>query len=389
MKSRFRLSVASLATVAALTLAACGDSSGADAATGDAGTAGNGGASSDSANATSLADFGDMDGLVAAANAEGQLNIIALPHDWSNWGEVIALFKETYPEITVNEQNPNASSQEEIDAMTTNAGTDAAPDVVDIGLAVATANTDMFAKYRVGAWDQIPDAIKNADGRYWADYTGIMSIGYNKSLYGEITSLEDLMDPQFAGTVALNGKPAEAGAAFNGFVMANIASGGTLEDLQPGLDYFAGLMDAGNLTTVDVTNATIDSGQTGVVFDWSYNHKSHQDRLAGMGVEWEYFVPAGAEVASYYNQAINKDAPHPAAARLWQEFLYSPDAQNLWLKGGSTPVLQQWMIDEGTINEEYLADALELSGEPTTYDSDTSARITEFLQGNWDATIGN
>lgn len=387
MKSTVRFASVAAIGALALSLAAC-DGASSDGASSSA--AGSTGASDvDAATATSVEDFGGMEGLVAAAEAEGQLNIIALPHDWSNWGEVIALFKETYPNITVNEQNPNASSQEEIDAIRTNAGTDAAPDTVDVGLAVAVASTDEFAPYFVQNWDQIPDAVKHPEGLYWADYTGIMSVGYNKTLYGEITSLEDLMDPKFAGTVALNGKPAEAGAAFNGFIMANLANGGTLENLQPGLDYFAALNEVGNLTTVDVTNATIDSGETGVTFDWSYNHKSHQERLAAMGIEWDYFVPAGAEVASYYNQAINKDAPHPAAARLWQEFLYTPEAQNLWLAGGSTPILQQWMIDEGTIDEEALAGALELSGEPTTYDSATSDAITQFLAENWDATIGN
>ena len=41
-------------------------------------------------------------------------------------------------------------------------------------------------------------------------------------------------------------------------------------------------------------------------------------------------------MAGYYYQAINADAPHPAAARLWQEFLYSDEGQNLspWVACG-------------------------------------------------------
>ena len=51
---------------------------------------------------------------------EGALNVIALPHDWSNYGEVIESFKKKYPEIKVTELNPNASSKEELDAAKTN-----------------------------------------------------------------------------------------------------------------------------------------------------------------------------------------------------------------------------------------------------------------------------
>ena len=62
-------------------------------------------------------------------------------------------------------------------------------------------------------------------------------------------------------------------------------------------------------------------------------------------------------MASYYIQAINKDAPHPAAARLWQEYLFSPEGQNTWLKGFARPVLQDKLIADGTIDQEAL-DAL-------------------------------
>lgn len=203
--------------------------------------------------------------------------------------------------------------------------------------AIAATSTDYFAPYKVQAWDKIPDTAKDADGAYYADYTGIMSVGWNADKYGDISSLDDLLDPKFAGTVALNGKPAEAGAAFNGYLMANQLAGGDINNLQPGLDYFKKLKEAGNLTTVDVTNGTIDSGQTGVVFDWTYNQASYKKELKDKGVNWKYKTFPKAQVVSYYNQAINKDAPHPAAARLWEKYLYTADAQNLWFKGGANP----------------------------------------------------
>ena len=241
-----------MAAVPALSMAACGSSSSSSASSGKAVTV-----NEKSAKATSLKDFGTMDDLVAAAEKEGALNVIALPHDWSDYGEVIAAFKKKYPKIKITELNPNASSKEEIDAGKTNKGTDAAPDVYDLGLAVASTNTEQFAPYKVQAWNDIPDSVKDADGKYYADYTGIMSIGWNADKYGDISSLDDLLDSKFAGTVALNGKPAEAGAAFNGFVMANQLSGGTIKNLQPGLDFFRKLKEAGTeyvATFIGLTN---------------------------------------------------------------------------------------------------------------------------------------
>lgn len=381
-----RRAAVGLAAGLALLLSACGGGSTTGTSTSGSSSSAN---TSEAASATSLKDFGSLADLEAAAKAEGALNVIALPHDWSNYGEVIDTFKKKYPEITVNEANPNASSKEEIDAINTNKGTDKAPDVVDVGAAVAEEYKDMFAPYKVEAWDDIAEGAKNADGLYYGDYTGIMSLGYNKTKYGEITSFDQLTDPKFKSTVALNGKPAEAGAAFNGFLAANLGNGGTLENLQPGLDFFKKLKDAGTLTTVDVTNATIDSGQTGVVFDWSYNQASTKERLGGQGVDWEYMVLPGSEVASYYNQAINKDAPHPAAARLWEEYLYSPEAQNLWMKGGATPILLDKMKEDGTADQAALDSQVKTSKAPTTYSDEDSKRITDWLAANWDKTIGN
>lgn len=339
--------------------------------------------------AVSIDDFGGMEGLEKAAKAEGQLNLIALPHDWSNWGGVIEAFKNKYPEITVNEQSPNASSKEEIDAIKTNAGTDKAPDTVDVGLAVAVDSTQYFAAYETQGAAKIDPKLKNKDKLFTPDYTGVMSLGWNKTKYGDVKSIEDLKDPKFAGVVSLNGKPAEAGAAFNGFIMANLANGGDLQNLQPGLDFFKELKSIGNLNTIDVTSATIDSGQTAAVFDWSYNQISTRDRLKGQGVDWSVIVFPGTEVGSYYQQAINKEAPHPAAARLWQEFLYTPEAQNLWMKGGAMPVLMEQMEKDGTIDAEAKATLIETSQPLLTYSPDDSARITSWLQQNWDKAIGN
>jgi len=287
MNALRKIAAGSLAAVLACSMAACG-SGNANSTDSASNTGKTVKVDEKSAKATSISDFGGMDGLVAAAEKEGALNVIALPHDWSNYGDVISGFKKKYPKIKINEQNPNASSKEEVDAGKTNKGTDAAPDVYDLGLAVASTSTDNFASYKVQAWDKIPDSVKDKDGKYYADYTGIMSIGWNADKYGDIKSINDLTDPKFAGTVALNGKPAEAGAAFNGYLMINQLAGGDIKNLQPGLDFFKKLKDCGNLTTVDVTDGTIDSGQTGVVMDWTYNQASYQKSLKAKGVNIGY-----------------------------------------------------------------------------------------------------
>lgn len=336
--------------------------------------------------ATSMADFGGMDGLVTAAKTEGVLNVIALPDDWANYGQMKKDFGAKYG-IKVNSILPDASSKEEVDAADKTKGTANAPDVFDLGTAVALASTDRFAPYKVAPWDKIPAENKEATGLWVNDYTGIMSVGYNATKFGEITSLDQLTDPKFRGQVAFNGKPTEAAAASSGFLMVNNASGGTLDNLQPGLEVVKRWKQAGSLNLADVTAGTIDAGTHGVVFDWSYNQVATQSRLKAKGVEWRFFVPKGGEIASYYNQAVNKDAPHPAAARLWQEYVYSDAGQNTWIKGGASTVLFDSMKAAGTLDPAAAASLPQIDGKPQTQTVEQAKAANEFFKKNWDAAV--
>ena len=357
-----------VALVTAATLAACGPP--AD----DKGDSGG----SDAASATSAEDLGGMDALVKAAQEEGKLNVIALPPDWANYGNIIKAFEDKYG-ITIDSAQPDGASQDEINAADQLKGSDRAPDVFDLGQSVALANTDMFAPYQVATFDEIPTEFKDADGAWVNDYGGYMSIGYDSAKVPDITSLDDLLGPDFKGKVALNGDPTQAGAAFSGVVMASVANGGSADDIAPGVDFFKRLKGAGNFLPVDPTSTTIESGQTPVVIDWDYLNAAESAKLPS----WKVVVPANAVVAGYYFQAINKDAPHPAAARLWQEFLYSDEGQNLWLAGGARPVRADAMVEAGTIDQAKYDALPEVSGEPVIPSNEQTEKMPASLASNW------
>ncbi|MFC6286162.1 ABC transporter substrate-binding protein [Nocardioides sp. GCM10027113] len=372
MKLRTSYAAVVALTVAA-SLAACAPPEDDSAASG----------TSEAATATSAEDLGGMDALVEAAQEEGELNVIALPPDWANYGEIIETFEEKY-DIQVNSAQPDAASQDEINAANQLKGTDRAPDVFDLGQSVALANTDMYAPYRVETWDTIPDEFKDPDGAWVNDYGGFMSIGYDSSKVPDITSVEDLLGPEFKGKVALNGDPTQAGAAFSGVVMASVANGGSTDDIAPGVEFFEKLKAAGNFLPVDPTAATIESGQTPVVIDWDYLNAAEAAKVP----TWKSFVPPEAPIAGYYFQAINADAPHPAAARLWQEFLFSDEGQNLWLEGGARPVRADAMAEAGTIDQE-LYDALPpVEGDPIIPTNEQTEKMAAYLADNWAKAVG-
>jgi putative spermidine/putrescine transport system substrate-binding protein len=342
-------------------------------------------AASDAAKATSAADLGGIDKLVDAAKKEGQLNVIALPPDWANYGEILKAFTAKYG-IKVNSAQPDGSSQDEINAAKQLKGQANAPDVFDLGGAVATANVSLFSPYKVSTWADVPAPLKDAGGAWVNDYGGYMSIGYDSSKVPAPTSVADLLKPEYKGKVALNGDPTQAGAAFSGVVMAALGSGGSADDISKGVTFFGDLKKAGNFLPVDPSPTTIESGQTPVVFDWDYLNVAQGVKLQGK-MDWKTVVPNNAVLGSYYVQAISKDAPHPAAARLFQEFLYSDQGQNLWLKGGARPVRADAMAKAGTIDKTSFDALPKTTGTPVFLTDAQTTAAKNYLTANWAKSI--
>jgi putative spermidine/putrescine transport system substrate-binding protein len=326
-----------------------------------------------------------MSKLIAAAKKEGTLNVIALPPTWANYGNIIKQFTTTYG-IKVNSANPDGTSQQEVNAIKQENGTSAAPDVVDVGQSVALVNTSLFTPYKVSTWSSIPASQKQSNGLWYEDYGGYMAIGY-EAKFGTITSLSQLLTPQFKGAVALNGNPTAANAALNGVMLANLAEGGTPSDISKGVNFFQQLKAAGNFNPISATGATIKAGSTPVVFNWDYLNLSSYVGVTG----WKVFVPPGVALGGYYSQAINKSAPHPAAARLWEEFLYSQatdGGQNLWLQGGARPVEQQAMTSANTINTAAASKLPAVSGTPVFLSQAQSTAAATYLATNWAKAVG-
>jgi putative spermidine/putrescine transport system substrate-binding protein len=359
-----------LAVVAFLVVAACGSTSSNNSASCSESIA-------KTANAATAC--GGMDALIAAAKAEKELNVIALPPDWANYGAVISGFTAKYG-IKVNSANPNGSSQDEVNAFD---GTSRAPDVVDIGQSVALANTAKFTPYKVATWNDIPAGAKEPTGLWFNDYGGYMGIGYDSTKVPAITAVSDLLGSAFKSKVALAGDPTKSNQGLNGVIMASVANGGSLDDVSKGVDFFHQLKQKGNYVPVVGTAATVKAGQTPVLFEWDYLSTSHGKDVS----TWKIFVPTNAIIGGYYSQAINKDAPHPAAARLWEEYLYSDEGQNLWLKGGARPVRQAAMTTSGKIDTAAAAALPQVPGAPQVPTGDQTSKASQYVVSNWSQAV--
>ena len=310
------------------------------------------------AKATSAKDVGGVAALVKLAQKEGELNVIALPDYWANYGNIIKAFEKKY-KIKINSYDPEASSAEELVAVRTLKGQDRMPDVVDVGLqfAVQGAQEGLWAPYKVATWNDIPADAKESNGLWFSDYGGYIAIGYDANIVKTAPkSFADLANPIYKNQVSLNGDPTASNSAFLSVLATSVGAGKGVKganNIQYGLDYWKNLKTLGNFVPVAATPATVEAGQTPILLDWDYLHAKYKG-TAGK-VDWKVVVPSDALLGGFYAQAVVKDSPHPAAARLWQEFLYSDEGQNLYLQGGARPIRLDAMVKAGKHNKTAFA----------------------------------
>ncbi|MDR7029853.1 putative spermidine/putrescine transport system substrate-binding protein [Rhizobium rosettiformans] len=334
--------------------------------------------------------------LIEAAKKEGMLTTIALPHDWCGYGAVIDAFKKKYPEITVNELNPDAGSADEVEAIKANKDNKGpqAPDVVDVGLAFGPQMKaeGLLQPYKVSTWDEIPDNIKDAEGYWYGDYYGVMSFLVNKDLVANTPKdWADLLKPEYAGQVALAGDPRASNQAILGVLAAGMASGAAAgkDAGEAGLKYFGELNKAGNFVPVIGKSGTLAQGATPIVVMWDYNALAARDTLAG-NPPVEVVVPASGVLAGVYVQGISAYAPHPNAAKLWMEHLYSDEGQLGWLKGYCHPARFNAMVKAGKVPQDLLdalppAESYEKAYFPTLEEVDANKAA---VVGGWDSVVG-
>jgi putative spermidine/putrescine transport system substrate-binding protein len=330
--------------------------------------------------------------LIAAAQGEGTLTTIALPHDWCNYGEAIETFKTKYS-LDINELDPNAGSGDEIEAIKANQDNPGpqAPDVIDVGLSFGPSakEEDLLQPYKVATWDSIPDEAKDPDGYWWGDYYGVLAFEVNTAVVANVPQdWADLLKPEYAGQVALAGDPRVSNQAIQAVYAAALANGGSLDDPQPGLDFFAELNAAGNLLPGIANAATVAAGETPITIRWTYNALSNRDTTAASGgPDIEVVVPASGRFAGVYVQGISAFAPHPNAAKLWQEFLFSDEGQNIWLKGYCHPIRYENLVETDAVPAEQLAKLPDVEGAVFPSLDQLNAAST-LITENWDAEVG-
>ena len=365
-----------LGAAAVFVFAACTQGGGASTAPGGSGATGGGTWTPDATRLT-------------AAKTEGKLTLIAVPRDWCNYGAIIDEYTAKTG-IPVNVITPDAGSGAEIEAIKTNTGEATTPDVVDVGIPFGPVNKDLFLPYKVATWDTVGAEDKDPDGAWTTDYYGVLSFEVNKQFVTDVPQdWNDLLKPGLK--VALAGDPTLSNQAIQSVYAAALSqTGGSLDNAQPGLDFFKKLNDAGNFVPTIAKLGSVVKGDTPIVITWSYLALADRDATKADGsADIAVVIPKTGRFAGKYVQAIAKVAPHPNAAELWEDLLYSDDGQIKWMTAPGYCITSRFadMKAKGTIPADVLGKLPDVTGAvfPTGPQLDAAKKL---IVDTWKSVTG-
>jgi putative spermidine/putrescine transport system substrate-binding protein len=333
--------------------------------------------------------------LVAAAKAEGELTVIALANSWCGYGNLIKNFKAKYG-IKINELNPDAGSGDELEAIKANKNNKGpqAPDVIDVGLSFGpqAKAAGLLQPYKVATWATIPDSSKDAEGYWYGDYYGVLAFQVNTDLVSKMPAdWSDLLKADYKNAVALAGDPRSANQAIQGVFAAGVAVGGgdPANASAAGLKFFSDMNKAGNFVPVIGKAASLAQGTTPIIIRWDYNALADRDALKG-NPKVQVIVPKTGVVAGVYVQGISAYAPHPNAAKLWMEYLYSDEGQIGWLDGYCHPIRFNDLVAKNKLPKAMLdklppAEGYAKAMFPTLEQQNTAK---DTITKQWDTVVG-
>ena len=334
--------------------------------------------------AKNVTEAGGLDNLVAAAKKEGKLALITTPRDWANYGAIFDAYEKAFG-VKISVDNPDGSSQYEIDTMKT-APKSKQPDSIDIGpLVVAQltppGGTPMSSPYQVINWKDIPAAAKDASGLWFGNYGGKLAIVYNTALTPAPTKASDFTNPAYKGYVGITGDPTSSNQAFMSVLAASLGNGGekNLSDVTKGLALFKAVKAQAPLVKVNATN--LGGGTARVGFMWDFNALGIIPAAKAAGLDLKFVYPSDFVLqAPPYINAINVKSPNCANARLWQEFVYSENkgktaaqltaadlklsgsklfakmqgGQNYFMQSGADPIMSKAMAKKNLLVDSLL-----------------------------------
>ncbi len=333
----------------------------------------------------------DMQTLIANAKQEGKLEAVGIPPEWADYKDILAGYTKNYGLNIDYKAEAELTSAEELDVFKRSIQHPHG-DIGDVGFKFGPTaiQQGLVTPYKHSHWDDIPAEQKDPNGYWCTEYWGTQAFVINTDIVkNPPASFKDLLNNDYKNMVGIDGDPRQANDAFIAVYSAALAQSGSLNDIQPGIDFFAQLKKKGNFTLARSNIANITKGEVAIAIMWDSLGLGFRDQLAGKP-NLKVVIPSDGSIADPYVSIVNKTAPHPYAARLWIEYLFSDEGQLFFLTGYAHPARYQKLVAAGKVPAA-LAAKLPPSEQYTNVkfvtDLDKLTKAASTVTANWQSQV--
>ena len=274
------------------------------------------------------------DALIADAKAEVTLVSYGLPDSWANYGGMWQIYQDAYG---IERMDTDMGSGEIIQSLRAEAGAPVA-DITDLGLNYAKVIEDdgLSQAYKHSYWDDLPDYAKSVDGLWSAGFWGAVAMTVNSDLVENVPhTFAELTKEEYFDSICIR-DPRESATGIMAVMAMVYATGGSEENPESGIELFGQLQQSGNLRYVKPNLSNIQKGECPISIHWDYDGLSIKEKLTDMNLE--VIIPEDGSFAGMYIQFVTAGSPHPNAAKLMIETMYSDEGQMEYAKGFCHPI---------------------------------------------------
>nr|WP_256305338.1 extracellular solute-binding protein [Halobellus litoreus] len=323
-----------------------GDGGGGDSGDGSGGDGSGDGGGGSCSGETYEVGYGDSQTTVCSDNfpTDEKLYVYAVQSGWMNWPSVMEAFNEQYG-VQLNDDD-RSSGEALQDARSHAQNPTHSAFNGGYTFAIQAMNDGLTQAYKPANWDKVPDNAKTDNGHCTGTRKVTTALTYRKDIFeerglDEPETWEDLKHPDIMQDLALQTPQAAVGLA--AALSINNAYGGSLDDVQPVIDYYNTIQEGGAEFT-DNFLAQFTSGEYSsfIRYDYSgldlkYNVEDLSEEQVGVALLEGPDGNAGAFNA-LYGYAMLANAPNPEAVKKFMDYVLSLEGQQHFLDAYARPI---------------------------------------------------
>ena len=265
------------------------------------------------------------------------------PPQWADWATQLKMIKKHLGYEIPHDNKNSGQTLSQLLAEKDSPVADVAYYGVSFG--IQAGQKGVVEAYKPRHFNEIPDGLKDPQGKWFTIHSGTLGFFVNvDALEGAPVpkSWSDLLKPIYKGMIGYL-DPSSAFVGYAGAVAVNRAMGGSLNNFDPGINYFKKLAKNDPIVPKQTSYARVLSGEIPILFDYDFNayRGKYKDKA-----NVEFVIPQEGTVVVPYVMSLVKNGPNPSKGKSILDFIMSDDGQKVWANAFLRPIRASAMSKE-------------------------------------------